>query len=60
MNEIDPLLQLSIRQNLLNDMVSRQIMRDPREVEDQLDEVAFLFIEIDRVKLIWIWPTIFR
>ncbi|CAD6194166.1 unnamed protein product [Caenorhabditis auriculariae] len=45
--ELEPLLQLSIRQNVLNEFVRQQLLRDPRDVQAQLDEVAQLMVELD-------------
>ncbi|PAV73747.1 hypothetical protein WR25_16284 isoform D [Diploscapter pachys] len=50
--EYEPLLQASIRQNLLNEVVQQTFMRDPVEVHTQLDEVAQFIVDIDKATVL--------
>ncbi|ULT95183.1 hypothetical protein L3Y34_004129 [Caenorhabditis briggsae] len=44
--EFEPLLQLSLRQNLLSAFARDNLLRDPRDVQSQLDEVARLMVDL--------------
>ncbi|CAB3405787.1 unnamed protein product [Caenorhabditis bovis] len=44
--EFEPLFQLSLRQNLLNDFVRFQLLQDPRSVQSDLDNVARLIVDL--------------
>uniref|UniRef100_A0A8R1E4M8 Peptidase_M13_N domain-containing protein n=1 Tax=Caenorhabditis japonica TaxID=281687 RepID=A0A8R1E4M8_CAEJA len=44
--ELEPLLQLSLRQNLLGDFARDNLLRDPRDVQTELDEVARLMVDL--------------
>ncbi|CAP26423.2 Protein CBG05928 [Caenorhabditis briggsae] len=44
--EFEPLLQLSLRQNLLSAFARDILLRDPRDVQSQLDEVARLMVDL--------------
>ncbi|CCD63781.1 Peptidase M13 N-terminal domain-containing protein [Caenorhabditis elegans] len=44
--EFEPLLQLSLRQNLLSAFARDSLLRDPRDVQSQLDEVARLMVDL--------------
>ncbi|CAI5449872.1 unnamed protein product [Caenorhabditis angaria] len=47
-SEFDPLLSLSIRQNILTPLIRDEFLQDPRHLQKELDEIAALFVDLYR------------